>query len=248
MTRSVEIKPVNKILSTIKKTADTVDDRKSWYVYRENGSFDWMAGVGNLERFLDMPKDLIENAIVTAFTPKSLSRVKIINKEGKEESVPFLQALNEEGIEFYIWTVGDLPWQRKKLERTGIYQFTDQDHIKCCGVSKMESLDEILQDEERKNDSEKKHVMVADDKEKNIDKVKELGHKYKKISLNTFKVDLHNLACNVDILFERIMDLKEKVGRENILLVLDFDGVSVDTHGTMVDEASKNLAALIDSK
>ena len=219
---------------------------KAWYGLNSvTGSFDWKASVGNIASELRLSPNSVNCAIAQAFTPDCLSQVAHIESDDSS-SISLLGALQKIGIKPHIWTVGDPEWQRTKFERSGASEFIDPDHYHVSTANKLEDLRKII---ESLSVDGKKRIIVVDDKESNLQEVRQLAEEYGKkgIKIGDYHMKLKDVQADATAFYQWLQQLNEASG-EPIELVLDFDGVVADTDGVLFGPATDNLWSVLENE
>jgi len=216
---------------------------KSWYGFNQTtGAFDWKRSVTEMACILGLNFIQVGDMMTNAFTHGCLSRVRRKTDSGGEEKVSLLEAIEELGLKPYVWTVGDLTWQRTKFERSGAKPFIDDDHYHCSKANKMEDLKKIISN--FMADGGRKRVIVVDDKRENIDKVYQLARdqKWKEVEVMGYHMKLDNSQADPTAFYQWLLKQRREAEEkgQSIELVLDFDGVVANTdevlRGPFVDK------------
>jgi hypothetical protein len=222
---------------------------KAWYgLDHATGSFNWKTSLINISSALNLPVPAVEDAITSAFTPAALTRV-VVGEGEKRREEPLIKLLRDEGIEVFLWTVGDQEWQRTKYERTGCSEYVDDYHYRCCDLNKQSALS-VLLDELVSRNAEKSHrVIVVDDKEANLQEAMELAAAYrsKGVELENFHMKLKDQHADPTAFYQWLQNQRSLISPGGLLsVVLDFDGVTADTDSVLFGAASENIARLLD--
>lgn len=213
---------------------------KDWYSLTESSRFVWEESVRLMAEMISqeigpIKPEEIQQIIEDSFTPDALSMV------GSEY---FVDRLLEIDPELVLWSEGDLSWQAAKASKTSL---TDRQgiRIELLAKNKGSKLRDIilsLADES----GEEVSVVVIDDKENNLayasglqDQVLDNG-----ITISTYQLNLQDIQSNPEACMVFLSDMKEK----NIRLVVDMDGVLVNTDYILSELVSQKLALLLAEK
>lgn len=220
---------------------------KAWYgLNPTTGFFNWEASVGNISRELGVNSNCVNSAITQAFTPKCLSQVAYVENNNNKQ-IPLLEALQKIGIKPHVWTVGDPEWQKIKFERSGASEFVDPEHYHISTANKLENLKKII---ESLSVNGKKRIIVVDDRESNLQEVRQLAKEYGKkgIKIGDYHMKLNDGQADATAFYQWLRQQINEVSDEPIELVLDFDGVVADTDKVLFGSATDNLWSLINNK
>lgn len=220
---------------------------KAWYGLNPmTGAFNWKISVDNFAGELGLNPNSVNSAITQAITPNCLSQVAHVENNNNSQ-VPLLAALQKIGIKPHIWTVGDLEWQKTKFERSGASEFVDPDHYHSSTANKLEDLKKII---ESLISSGRKHIIVVDDKESNLQEVRQLYGEYckKGIKMGDYLMKLKDKQADATAFYQWLQQQLLDESGEPIELVLDFDGVVADTDGVLYGSATDNLWSLLKNK
>lgn len=142
-----------------------------------------------------------------------------------------------------LWSEGDLEWQKIKATKTGL---PDRSGLRPELIAKEKTV--VLKDiilSFAGQFGEKVCVVVIDDKEKNLahaislqDELAEHG-----ILIKTFQINLGDIEANPVACLEFISTIEEK----NIRIVVDMDGVLVDTDRVLSQMVPPKLAETLTS-
>lgn len=219
---------------------------KAWYgLNPATGAFNWQASLNNIASELRLKPDSVNLAITQAFTPNCLSQVAQV--ENSNTQIPLLAALQNIGIKPHIWTVGDPEWQKTKFERSGASEFVDSEHYHSSTANKLEDLKRII---EILSAQGKKRIIVVDDKESNLQEVRQLFDEYGKkgIKIGDYLMKLKDGQADATAFFQWLQQQLNEDSSQPIELVLDFDGVVADTDGVLFGPAVDNLWNLLSNE
>jgi len=235
-----------KTRSFTKEVVRDVIKNKAWYGLDPiTGAFDWPLSVQKIATQLSINPIDTGDAIKRSFTPKCLTQVEKPGKTILPKKEPLLKALKDKGIEPYIWTVGDVDWQKTKIKRSGTTKFVKEDHYFFSQIHKEDTLRrmiELLQD----NNS---YFIVVDDKRSNVDFIASLAEEYKKrgIEVGNYHMKLEDPNANATAFYKWLLEqMKNHVGKK-LKLILDFDGVVANTDEVLLGPVVDNLFALLNS-
>jgi len=236
--------------SQISRVKDVITN-KGWYGYNDqNGGFNWPKSVGAIAGALSLDPIKVEEAITSAYTPMCLSQVELEGENGETSSISLLKALQNKGVSPHIWTVGDLSWQEKKFNRSGAEHYVDKSHYHCSSSDKLKDLEVIIDAQVNSQDKPvKKRFIVVDDKEANIRDIKGLVSQYleRGVSLGNYHMKLNEPQADATAFYKWfLLQLKSAQDEnEELVLILDFDGVVANTDAVLFGPAVENLAKLL---
>lgn len=208
---------------------------RDWYVNAENGHFDWQKSIENLAQKISSIAPIatkrLQEIIETSFDENALSETADEKK--------FLDQLLELDPNLIIWTEGDLRWQEKKKEQTGIAQSVKNVFYH---PYKLDILENII---EQINQEEKSCLLVIiDDKDANLATIKTLRKKFKNIKIFGYQFDLESKRKNPDAC---LIFLRRKAKKGKLRIISDMDRVQVDTRKTFDKIVAKKIAKEITS-
>lgn len=220
---------------------------KAWYGLTDTGGFNWPASVGKMTEGLRSElswnrPDLFETvrqALETAFTPDCLTRV------WGEPFVARLAALAEaHGNDLIVWTVGDVGWQQKKAENTGIFTLgVSPENFRCTAENKQAELLTILQGIRAHKPTEAAiHTYVLDDKEESIRDIRSLTQEAAvlNITLHNFHVKLDVHGAGPSDAYTYLTDKLAGSG-DTVCIISDFDGVIANTDDVLKNRGAQNI-------
>ncbi len=218
--------------------------RKAWYgLDPDTGAFDWERSLDQLAKALALDKQAVRLAIESAFTPDCLITVEVTDeKTGKTKNVPLIQILVEQGYEVYLWTVGDVDWQRKKIQLTGVGNLIDENRILCVPSDKIGTLKKLIEEQVKTNPN--RQIIVVDDKQSVVDEVAKLSKQQP--NLHQYHLKVNDPQANATA-FHRWLKQQSADPDNQSVVVLDFDGVVANTDAVLFGPASVNLAQLSSS-
>ena len=217
---------------------------KYWYSAKSDGSFDWHASTEELAKGLQEvlgwgDRDKIGEAIESSFTPQSLTQIK------SDPSKSFISALKETGTEIFIWTVGDCDWQGTKFEKCGLEEFVDENHYDCVVRNKQQSLLRILRQIKETEENEKPtHVYVVDNKPENLAEAMKLEKKAINLGINlhNYHLKLKDTSADPTTCYRYLEQRIQEHGQQGrVIIILDLDGVVIDTDRTILEVASHRI-------
>ena len=130
---------------------------KAYYSYEpETGEYNWPASVQAIAQALHRPDifDQIKKTIENSFTPHALTKVRI-KRDKKIIEEPLIKCIKQLGINPYIWTVGDLAWQKTKFENCGLNKIIDSAHYLPASKNKKTLIRNFI---EKPRENEKKII------------------------------------------------------------------------------------------
>jgi len=210
---------------------------KHWYALTESSRFVWEKSVELMAEMINkeighIEPQQIEEIIENSFDSEALSKV------GPRY---FVDRLLEIDPELVLWSEGDPVWQKLKAEKTGL---TDRSGLRAEFISKNKTnkLKDVILSFANKF-GEKVRVIIIDDKEKNLihaaslqDQVANSG-----IAISTFHLNLLDIKANPTACLIFLSEIQEK----NIKLIVDMDGVLVNTDQVLSEIVSKKLADIL---
>jgi hypothetical protein len=213
---------------------------KDWYSLTESSRFVWEKSVKVMAEMISkeigpIEPGEIQRIIENSFTPDALSMV------GQEYFVDLLLEIDPELI---LWSEGDLSWQAIKASRTGL---TDRQGIRVelFAKNKGNKLKDIILSLVDEFDEEV-CVVVIDDKENNLTHALSLRDQFSDmgVTIRTYHLNLRNAQANLEACMSFLSEMREK----NIRLIVDMDGVLVNTDRVLSDLVSQKLALLLTKK
>ena len=176
----------------------------------------------------------IQEIIENSFTPDSLSMA------GSEY---FIDCFLQIDPQLIIWSEGDVAWQKLKAFKTGL---TNRCGIKTEFISENKGdglRDIILSLAEADQSEEEILVIVVDDKEENL--IHALGLQEQildnRITIGVYHFNLQDAQTNPEACLAFLSELTEK----NVRLIVDMDGVLINTDYVLSEIVSKKLALLL---
>jgi hypothetical protein len=238
-----ESAPDPHVLHIIQSTIAT----KAWYGLTDSGGFNWPASVGKMTEGLrsglswDKPDlfETVRQALETAFTPDCLTRV------GGEPFVARLAALaHAHGNDLIVWTVGDVGWQKKKAENTGIFTLgVTRENFRCTSENKRAGLLDILQGiREHKPTEAALHTYVLDDKQESVRDIRSLTQEAAvlNVTLHDFHVKLDEHGAGPSDAYAYLTDKLAGSG-DSVWIISDFDGVIANTDEALKERGARNI-------
>jgi hypothetical protein len=216
-------------------------DSKQWYHIGNNDEFDWQKSTAKLAHFLHLDADLVREAYESAFTPACLSQVW----ENQHNQISLLEGLHNLGIQPFGWTVGDPDWQHTKLVNSGASEYIYGDRFFCSTSHKSESLPRIIG---HLAGLGHRNFLVVDDKVKNLWMAKQLNYEWQGsgVTVGDYFVDLKSRDQDANALYWHI----QMFNLHNFFdaIILDVDGVTIDTDVEAARQAARNIMELIKMK
>ncbi len=247
--RQVEQDHYNEVLGIVQQ----VMREKLWYTYHPDGSYDWPGSVHAITEDLkdrlrwDAP-DLETHLRLTMENSFSADGLTLIDRE---HPIPFVQSMallgRDNHAPVYMWTVGDTVWQRTKFEKSGANRWIDDAHFRAVPRNKHEELANIIQELKIVKTAEQAfHVYVVDDKWSNLNQLSQLKAQVASAGIFIHDYHLKPLDSEADptacyrFIKKEIEKHTEK--GEQSAIILDFDGVCIDSDGTLFHGASVDIA------
>ena len=210
---------------------------KNWYSLTESGRFLWQRSVELMAEMISLEispvsPEIIKEIIESSFGPESLS------KAGDECFVDSLLRIDPATI---LWSEGDLEWQKTKATKTGLL---DRPGLipQLIAKEKTAALKDIVLSLAGQM-GEQVCVVVIDDKEKNLAHAMSLQDQFAEhgILIKTFQLKLSDVGANPAACLAFIEAIQEK----NIRIVVDMDGVLVDTDSVLSQAVPPKLAKVL---
>lgn len=202
---------------------------KAWYDIDPNtGAFNWQRSVEKIAQSFSLSPENVGRAMIESFSPDCLIKVNSYNDQGQEIEEPLIKVVVDLGLPVYIWTVGDVEWQRTKFERAGTKFFIPDDRFICSANNKIDCLRDLIEGFKRSV-----KFGVVDDKRSNIEAIKRLNDELKTKGSVLLDYYFNNNDPNADA-NAFLGWLKKQIASQEIGgVILDFDGVVVDTDSVL---------------
>ena len=228
---------------------------KAWYgLDPETGAFNWSISINQIAEMLgfeDREPD-VRTAFESGFTPDTLSQVTVPLEDGRSKQISLIEAVAERNIEHFIWTVGDVSWQKTKMKLTGAADLIDEEHFVCLPLNKLAELKTILHKLQARKRSQPMHVIVVDDKPANTEAAKKASQEYESSSANgpTFTIGDYTMKLNdpkadAQAFYKFLVAYQEQHPDEEVVVILDFDGVVANTDQALFGPVAEQLARLL---
>jgi len=212
---------------------------KNWYALTESNRFVWEKSVELMARMISkevrhIEPQQIREVIENSFDAEALAKV------GSEYFIDCLLKIDPQLI---LWSEGDPAWQELKANKTGL---TNRPNLRTEFISKDKTVklkDLIISLVD--SDGEKVCALIIDDKAKNLEHAINLQEQVKayNISVRTFQLNLLDIEANPDACLAFIAQMEEK----NIRIIVDMDGVIVDTNRILAEIVSQKLAKILEA-
>jgi len=220
----------------------TIIAESAWCGISPDGAFNWQLSLEKLAENLRLPIDQVKETMEESFTPQCLTQVEIQTPEGLKRK-PLIEVLHDEGIETFVWTVGDEYWQRTKFEKTGANNFIPLDHYIFSHQKKEKTLRKLI--ETIANQEQDCFVIVVDDKKSNVDYVAQLGDEFReRIEIGNYHMKLNDPQANPTAFYRWLQDQIKNHPGKKLKLILDFDGVIADTDSVLFGPVVDRLDTL----
>lgn len=207
--------------------------QKAWYSFNpKTNSFNWSESLEKLSDSFGIPKNDLGQIFEKSFDPSCLITAEV-SQTGDKKRIPLIEAVFNMGISLHIWTVGDESWQRKKYEKVGAYRWITNDNYHCAALNKEEELKRII----LSMNTAGKKIIVVDDKEENIERIKKLAIELKPLGILIFDYHFKKNDPQADgTAFIKWLTTNFS-GELSLEIFLDFDGVVADTDSVLFNQA-----------
>ncbi len=215
--------------------------KKDWY-QESDGHFSFPLSIQSLTRLLGISESFkVEAAMSKAFADADAA-VRV-NMGGEQlflvDAVAELK--DKYGFSLTIWTVGDIDWQTAKATLSHLYSEASKVDFYCTDDDKIEAIPDLL----KKYDCSE--LLIVDDKQSNLAAARSLTqeHGYK---LMTYHFNIDDNSADQIAFVDWLKKLCEEgnCGQETLLL-LDMDGVLLDTDKVLLNAAAEKIAELLKS-
>lgn len=238
---------LNEIGRYTKQIQTLISDRDQWYVFDEStGVFSWEKSVAQLCALLKPSIDeatiqQIQQIIEHCFNQQALI---------KTGATSFAEALLAIDAHFVLWSEGDLIWQNRKFELTGLNQMPIEKRL--IEREKTQALQSIISEiqsravqENEQAPPEKITIVIIDDKNKNLQldpQLKSWITEQKILAVKTFLIDLNDPAKNCLACLNFLQNLSQE---QKIYLIVDMDGVLLNTKNVLREKAAPMIARFL---
>lgn len=218
---------------------------KYWYSHTPDGRFCFDSSVAALADALKVSDPgVVRSAIERGFLGgKGLVHVDAENEAGSEQLLTTLARLRDQyGFSLTVWTVGDESWQARKAELSGLTIGSSDIDFFCSGSDKISAIPELLAQYQCSR------VLVVDDKQSNLDEVHSLCQE-KGFGVLTYHMKLDNRHADQQA-FIRWFEERCSEGSidRDTLVLMDMDGVLINTNGVLFGAAAENIAQILTEK
>lgn len=211
---------------------------KNWYALTESNRFIWEKSVALMSEMISKEIKPIESQQLQEIIEDSFDE-EALSKAGSEYFIDCLLKIDPNLI---LWSEGDPAWQELKAQKTGLLNRPNlkTEFLSKEKTSKLKNLILTLTSE----NNEKVCVVIIDDKAKNLNYATNLQEQLARddITIRTFQLNLQNIENNPATCLAFINSIPGK-----IRLIVDMDGVIVDTNRVLIEIVSKKLAATLNS-
>lgn len=217
---------------------------KDWYSHTESGSFKWEESVElmaeTIKREIGLPINLnkIRYAIESSFDSECLIKAQL---------KPFVDYLLEIDSELVLWSVGDINWQEVKARKTGLLDRVGI-NFKFFNKNKIVGLKDIVLSL-GSNSSPPICVVIIDDKSENLSSTIKLQNLFSadNLLIKTYHLDLKDDQADPAACIDFLHNLQDKclVRDEEIKLIVDMDGVLIDTNRILLEAVAPKIVQMI---
>lgn len=228
--------------------------QKAWYsLDAETGAFNWPLSIFEISASLGLSgkEDLIREAFETSYSPDCLTNIKK-NQEGNLQDQPLIEAIRDLGLEEFIWTVGDMDYQRKKFIQSGVSNYFDEEHYHCVPFNKFSSLRDLLHMLKGREKTHDMHVIVVDDKDVYTNAVKALRVEYddvskpgKSFTVSDYYMNLKDDKANAQAFYDFVFEYRRTNKDTELVVIFDFDGAVADTNSVITGPVAEKIAKLL---
>ncbi len=221
-----------------KESVRQVISEKYWY-QESDGHFSFAKSIKRLASCLG----ITESSKVEAAVRKAFADADVAVRVNMEGERPLLidvvtELKDKYGFSLTIWTVGDIDWQTDKATLSHLHSESSKVDFYCTDDDKIQAIPELL----KKYDCS--GLLIVDDKQSNLEAAYSLSkaHGYK---LMTYHLKIDDNLANQSAFVDWLKNLCEEgnCGKE-ILLLLDMDGVLLNTNKVLLGAAAENIAEL----
>ncbi len=187
----------------------------------------------------------------TGYLIKTEILLKIVEESFTDEALVkfkskyFINYLLDIDPDLVIWSEGDVVWQMRKATKVGLASELDDDSMQFYEQKKPE-LGKILRSvDEATEINSITQVVILDDKTSNIAYANGLQSSMSTLGINisTFKIDLTQANTNLEQCLLLLNQLKKK---SQIRLVVDMDGVLINTDKVLFEIVPPQIISLLD--
>lgn len=210
---------------------------KNWYALTESNRFVWENSVALMAKMISKEVGQIQPQQLREIIENSFDE-EALSKAGSEYFIDCLLKIDPKLI---LWSEGDPAWQELKAKKTGL---TNRPKIRTEFINKdktvkLKDLITSLVDGE----GERVCALIIDDKTKNLQCAVNLREQMKvyNILIETFQLNLQDIESNPNACLAFIAQMREK----NIRIIVDMDGVIVDTNRVLAETVSQKLAEIL---
>ncbi len=218
---------------------------KNWYSLTESGRFVWEESLKKMadqigEEIGEIEPEQLREIIESSFTQEALSKTS----EGC-----FVDSLLKIDPNLILWSEGDSTWQKLKAINTGLLEREGliAEFISKEKTAVLKGLILVLAQESEKS-GEKTCIIVIDDKLKNLTHAANLQAETASTGtiIKTFLLNLKEALANPDACLQFILQIQQEI--RNIKIIVDMDGVIVDTDGVLAKLVPAKIARFLEQK
>lgn len=215
---------------------------KNWYSLTESGRFIWGESVKKMadqigKEIGEIEPEQLRRIIESSFTEEALSRTS----EGY-----FVDSLLKIDPNLILWSEGDPTWQQLKAANTGLLN-KEGLITKFISKEKTTALKELISAlaQESEKSGEKTCIIVIDDKPKNLTHAAGLQAEITNpnIIIKTFLLNLKEASAKPDACLQFILQMRKEI--KNIKIIVDMDGVIIDTYGVLAKLVPAKIASIL---
>lgn len=230
--------------TTLIQRIENIITSKKWYSLTESNRFVWEHSVDRMARMISeeiktISPHEIRSIIENSFTQEALS------KAGGEYFIDCLLKIDQQLI---LWSEGDPEWQKLKATKTGLLEKQGLT-AEFISKNKIDKLKKIVLSLAKEN-GEEVCVVVIDDKPKNLNHASDLQNEVAEsgITIKTFLLSLKNTVGigNPETCLKFISEMQTE--SKNIRIIVDMDGVIVDTDSVLANAVPKKIAQILEKK
>ena len=224
-----------------------ISDRDQWYVFDESTEvFSWEKSVAQLCALLEPSINEATTQQIQEIIERCFNQQALL----KTGATSFAEALLAIDDHFVLWSEGDLIWQNRKFELTGLNQMPIEKRL--IEKEKTQALQSIISEiqsravqENEQAPPEKITIVIIDDKNKNLQldpQLKTWIAEQKNLTVQTFLIDLNDPAKNCLACLNFLQNLSQE---QKIYLIVDMDGVLLNTKNVLREKAAPMIARFL---
>lgn len=238
---------LNEIGRYTKQIQTLISNRDQWYVFDEStGVFSWEKSLARLCALLKPSIDEATTQQIQEIIERCFNQQALL----KTSATSFAEALLAIDDHFVLWSEGDLIWQNRKLQLTGLNQMPIEKRL--IEKEKTQALQSIISEiqsravqENEQAPPDKITIVIIDDKNKNLQLDPQLQTwigEQKNLAVKTFLIDLNDPAKNCLACLNFLQNLSQE---QKIYLIVDMDGVLLNTKNVLREKAAPMIARFL---